>query len=179
MAPADMNQRCPRGGFSLLQMVFTIVVLGVLAKFAIPKMMPTATMTVQPQAQGVRDVIRRAQSLAMTRGKPMRVTVSASSVSVACATVSCSTDASFTATQGVSVGSSLATIDFNTLGQPVGSSSRSASSPSGTSISAPATFTVSYNNSTLGYCSKYVVTVAPNTGQVSQPQPQPASAPCP
>ena len=159
-------------------MVFTIVVIGILAKFAIPKLLPAATMTLQPQAQSMRDVIRRAQSLAMTRGQPMRVTVSAaaSSVSVACATVSCTTDASFIATQGVRVGSGSATIDFNTLGQPVGSSSRSASNPSGTSISAPATFTVSYNNSGLSYCSKYVVTVAPNTGQVSQPA---ASTPCP
>jgi type II secretory pathway pseudopilin PulG len=167
-----MNQQRPHGGFSLLQMVFTIVVLGVLAKFAIPKMLPAATMTVQPQAQGMRDVIRRAQSLAMTRGQRMRVTVSASSVSVGCAsgTPPCSTDASFVAAQGVSVGSSLAAIDFNTLGQPV-----AVSSPSSAPLAASAAFTVSFNNPAISACSKYVVTVAPNTGQVSQP----ASAPCP
>jgi Tfp pilus assembly protein FimT len=172
MAPADMNQRCPHGGFSLLQMVFTIVVLGVLAKFAIPKMMPTATMTVQPQAQGVRDVIRRAQSLAMTRGRRMRVAASGSNVSVSCAPpASCTTDASFTATQGVSVGSSLAAIEFNTLGQPV-----AVGSSSSTPLAASAAFTVSYTPPGLSVCSsKYVVTVQPNTGQVSQP----ASAPCP
>ena len=154
-------------------MVFTIVVLGVLAKFSIPKLLPTATMTVQPQAQGMRDVIRRAQSLAMTRGQPMRVTVSASasSVSVACATVSCTTDASFIATQGVKVGPDLATIDFNTLGQPVATSS-----PSSAPLAASTAFTVSFNNPAISACSKYVVTVAPNTGQVSQPA---ASTPCP
>jgi len=167
MAPAEMNQRRPPCGFSLLQMVFTIVVLGVLAKFAIPKMMPAATMTVQPQAQGVRDVIRRAQSLAMARGQRMRLTVStaASSVSVSCAPpASCSTDASFVATQGVGVVSSLAAIEFNTLGQPV-----AVGSPSSTPLAASTTFTVSYNNPAIPACSKYVVTLAPNTGQVSQP----------
>ena len=170
-----MNQRRSQGGFSLLQMVFTIVLIGVLAKFAIPKLLPTATMTLQPQAQGMRDVIRRAQSLAMTRGQRMRVTVSAaaSSVSVACAdgTPPCSTDASFIATQGVRVGGSSAAIDFNTLGQPV-----AIGSPSSTPLSTSATFTVSYNNPAVSGCSKYVVTVAPNTGQVSQPA---VSTPCP
>lgn len=154
-------------------MVFTIVVLGILAKYAIPKLLPTATMTLQPQAQGMRDVIRRAQSLAMTRGQRMRVTVSASSVSVGCAsgTPPCSTDASFLAAQGVSVGSSVPAIDFNTLGQPVATSS-----PSSAPVAASATFTVSYNNPAIPACSKYVVTLAPNTGQVSQPA---ASTPCP
>lgn len=152
-------------------MVFTIVVLGILAKYAIPKLLPTATMTLQPQAQGMRDVIRRAQSLAMTRGQRMRATVSTSGVSVSCAPpASCSTDASFVATQGVSVGGSLAAIEFNTLGQPV-----AVGSPSGTPLAASTTFTVTYNNPAIPACSKYVVTLAPNTGQVSQP----ASTPCP
>jgi type II secretory pathway pseudopilin PulG len=172
-----MNQRRRHGGFSLLQMVFTIVVLGVLAKFAIPKLLPAATMTLQPQAQGMRDVIRRAQSLAMTRGQRMRVTVSAaaSSVSVACAsgTPPCSTDASFIATQGVRVGSSSPAIDFNTLGQPV-----AIGSPSAAPLAASAAFWVTYNNPAVSGCRKYVVTVMPNTGQVSQPQAA-ASTACP
>ena len=63
--------RTPRAaaGFTLLDVVFTVVILGALAKFAMMKLVTPATMTLPAQAQSVADLIRRAQSLAVVRGQ--------------------------------------------------------------------------------------------------------------
>src|SRR5262245_49538171 len=109
-------------GFTLLEAIFTIVLLGVFTQFAMMKLVSPATVTLPIQAQCFADLIRRAQSLAVVRGQRMGVSVSAVNVrvTIACATgtMPCNTDTNYTASQGVAVavcGGSAATIYFNTL----------------------------------------------------------------
>jgi len=144
-------------GFTLLEIVFTVVLLGILAKFAMMKLVTPATMTLPAQAQSLADLIRRAQSLAMVRGQRMSVSVVTSgangSMAVACvASAPCNTDSSLTVGQGAVVGSA-STIYFNSLGQPVDST--------GAALASDTSFTLSYSSAT------YTVTVAALTGRVS------------
>jgi len=147
-------------GFTLLEMVFTVVVLGALVKFAMMNLVTPATMTLPTQAQSLADLIRRAQSLAVVRGQRMSVSVATSGangrVDIACASAPCNTDTSLTLSQGAVLGSA-GTIYFNSLGQPVDNA--------GVALTADASFTLSYqtgdNNAT------YTVTVAALTGRVS------------
>src|SRR5205809_5639122 len=149
-------------GFTLLDLVFTIVILGALARYAMMKLVTPATMTLPTQAQSLADLIRRAQSLAVVRGQRMSVSVATSGangrVDIACAsgTTPCNTDTSLTVSQGAVVGSA-STIYFNSLGQPVNSA--------GAALTSDASFTLSYqtgsNNAT------YTVTVSALTGRVS------------
>jgi len=160
-----MHQTLPprRGlrGFTLLEVIFIIVLLGVFAQFAMMKLLTPATMTLPAQAQSVADLIRRAQSLAVVRGQRMSVSVTTAGangrVAVACiASAPCNTDASVTASQGVVVGGA-STVYFNSLGQPVNSA--------GTPLAQDATFTLSYQTGSIN--STYTVTIAALTGRVS------------
>jgi len=148
-------------GFTLLEMVFTVVILGVLAKVAMMKLVTPATMTLPTQAQSVADLIRRAQSLAVVRGERTRVSVTSPGtngrVAVACpASTPCNTDTDITVSQGAAVGGA-SSIYFNSLGQPVSSA--------GTALTAATIFTLSYT--TGGSPATYTVTVAALTGRVS------------
>jgi len=144
-------------GFTLLEVVFTVVMLGVLAKFAMMKLVTPATMTLPAQAQALADLIRRAQSLAVVRGQRMSVSVATAGangrLAIACvASAPCNTDSSLTVGQGAVVGSA-STIYFNSLGQPVNNT--------GAALASDTSFTLSYNSAT------YTVTVAALTGRVS------------
>lgn len=142
-------------GFTLLELVFTVVILGALTKFAMMKLVTPATMTLQVQAQSLADLIRRGQSLAVVRGQRISVTPSVANgrVNVACAAAPCNTDTSFTVSQGVTLGSASTTIYFNSLGQPVDST--------GAALTSDASFPLSYGAATC------TVTVATLTGRVS------------
>jgi MSHA pilin protein MshC len=148
-------------GFTLLELLCTVVILGILAKVAMMKLITPATMTLPTQAQSLADVIRRAQSLAVVRGQRMSVIVAASGVSghvdVACAaSAPCNTDTSFAVSQGA-VLASASTIYFNSLGQPVNSA--------GAALTSDTSFTLSYQ--TGENTATYTVTVAAITGRVS------------
>lgn len=144
-------------GLTLLEVIFVIVVLGVLTKVAMMKLVTPATMTLHAQAQSVADVVRRAQSLAVVRGQRHSVAVATAgtnrSIAAACpASGGCSTDTSFSVSQDVAI-APVSTLYFNSLGQPVNSG--------GTTLTTNSTFTVSYQGSSFN------VTVAPLTGRVS------------
>jgi prepilin-type N-terminal cleavage/methylation domain-containing protein len=148
-------------GFTLVEMIFTIVLLGVFAQFAMMKLLTPATMTLPAQAQSLADVIRRAQSLAVVRGERTRASVTTPGangrVDVACpASAPCNTDTSITVSQGV-VLAGASSVYFNSLGQPVNSA--------GTALTADTVFTLSYT--TGGSPTTYTVTVAALTGRVS------------
>src|SRR2546427_13165743 len=89
-------------GFTLLELVFTVVILGVLAKVAMMKLVTPATMTLPVQAQSVADLIRRAQSMAVARGQRMSVSVATSGANgrvasaSATGTTPCKTDTNLT-----------------------------------------------------------------------------------
>ena len=115
-------------GFTLLELVFIVVVLGALVKFAMMKLVTPATMTLPTQAQSVADLIRRGQSLAVVRGQRMAVRVSLAAsgasghVDVACAaSAPCNTDTSLSVSHGAVLGSAGTLLYFNSLGQPVDS----------------------------------------------------------
>lgn len=149
-------------GFTLLEMVLAIVFLGILARFAMMKLVTPATVTLPAQAQSVADTIRRAQSLAVVRGQRMSVSVAASGpngrVAIACAsgTMPCNTDTSVSVSQGVVVGNA-GPMYFNSLGQPVNSA--------GTPLNTDTNFTLSYQ--TGANTTTWTVRVAPLTGRVS------------
>jgi len=148
-------------GFTLVEMIFTIVLLGVFAQFAMMKLLTPATMTLPAQAQSLADVIRRAQSLAVVRGERTRVSVTTPGangrVDVACAASSpCITDTGITMSQGAAVGGA-SSVYFNSLGQPVNSA--------GIALTTDTVFTLSYT--TGGSPATHTVTVAALTGRVS------------
>jgi prepilin-type N-terminal cleavage/methylation domain-containing protein len=149
-------------GFTLLELVFTVVILGALAKFAMMKLLTPATMTLPVQAQSVVDLIRRAQSLAVVRGQRMRVSVTDTSgtVAIACASAPCTTDTSLTVSQGAVLAGSANPIYFNSLGQPMISGVNGSNDP----LTTDATFTLSYQTGCIN--AKYIVTVAKLTGSV-------------
>ena len=158
---ATGRSRRRSAGVTLLEVIFTVVVLAILVKFAMMKLVTPGTLTLPTQVQSVADLIRRAQSLAVVRGQRMSVSVTTAgangSVAAACvASAPCNTDASVTVSQGVVVGS-LGTLYFNSLGQPVNSA--------GTALSSDTSFTLSYQTGSTN--TTYTVTVAALTGRVS------------
>lgn len=160
-------------GFTLLELVFVVVMLGALAKFAMTKLVTPATMTLSYQAQSLADITRRAQSLAVVRGQRMKVSVTPTTaaapgvpaviggVAVDCAAAPCSTGASnLTVSQGAQVRipvGGASTIYFNSLGQPVNNA--------GAALTSDASFTLSYT--TGANTATHTVTVAALTGRVS------------
>lgn len=148
-------------GVTLLEVLFAVVVLGVLTRFAMMKLATPATMTLPAQAQSLADVIRRAQSLAVVRGERTRVSVTApgvnGAVAVACpASTACITDTSLSVSQGAVLGNTAA-LYFNSLGQPVNGA--------GAPLTTDTTYTLSYQTGSV--TATYTVTVAALTGRVS------------
>jgi len=151
-------------GFTLPEMVFTMVILAILAKFAMMKLVTPGTMTVHAQAHAAADLVRRAQSLAVVRGQRMGVSVTTSgangrlAIDCTTGTTPCNTDSSLTLTQGVSLGGA-SSVYFNTLGQPVSSA--------GVPLTANSSFTVGYTAGASAPVNTYTITVAAQTGRVS------------
>jgi prepilin-type N-terminal cleavage/methylation domain-containing protein len=152
----------PQAGFTLLESVFTVVLLAVLGVYAMMKLVTPGTMTLPAQAQVLADLVRRAQSLAMVRGQRMGVSVVVPQggekyVAIACASgaTPCNTDEALSFSQGVVVGGS--TLYFNTLGQPINNA--------GTPLATDVSFTLSHTSG--GVTATHTVTVAVLTGRVS------------
>jgi prepilin-type N-terminal cleavage/methylation domain-containing protein len=147
-------------GLTLIEVMVAAAIAAALAVFGLMKLSTPGTMTVQSQAQVTADLMRRAQQLAMLRGQRMSVSANSSTgtLSIACATgtTPCSTDSSFTTSQGVSVGSAN-TIYFNTLGQPVNST--------GSPLTSDNSYTLSFASG--GNTQTFTITVAALTGHVS------------
>ena len=149
-------------GLALLDAIYAIVLLGILASVAMTKLVSPASLTLHAQAQAMTEAVRNAQSLAMLRGQRMRVSVTSvganGTLGISCTTGStpCSTDTSFSASQDVVVGNASA-VYFNSLGQPVNSA--------GTPTNTDASFTLSYTSA--GATKTFTVTVAALSGRVS------------
>lgn len=122
------------------------------------KVSTPAHLTIQAQANGAADIVRRAQSQAMAQGQRLKVTASATKVCVDPynAIVPCSGVDVFTAGQGVTVGTS-ATLHFNSLGQPVDSV--------GTLLATDSAFNLTHTSG--GQTSTFTITVAALSGRVS------------
>jgi MSHA pilin protein MshC len=120
-------------GFTLIEMIIVMSVVGILSAYAIMKNSSPATYTLLSQAQTMASDIRHVQSLATTWGKSLRITAVAGTngtYSVSCVTsgaspcntnpvINPSTGAAFVvALQKDTVLSGPATLDINSLGQP-------------------------------------------------------------
>lgn len=147
-------------GFTLIELVIVVVLLGILSAYAISYSTSPAELTLTSQAQKMASDIKHVQTLAHTSGKAVRLTITpgANGVYAAYNALSCSTGCTeqvFSAQleKDVVLGGT-ASIDFNTLGQPL---------PTG-ATSPVATFTLT---AAAGSSSILYVDVSAETGFVT------------
>ncbi len=154
----------PNLGVTLLEVIVTIVLLAIMGRFAMAKISTPSSLTIQAQAHVLADTMRRAQSLAVVQQKRQSVRVSTAGingvVTVACVvSPPCATDTTFAAKQNTVVGVNASTLYFNSLGQPVNSST-------GTTVLGTS-FNITLADAAGGTSPTFTVTVAAVTGRVS------------
>lgn len=109
-------------GFTLVELVIVIVVLGILAAVGIMNLPSPAELSLPSQAEKLASDIRYAQTLAHTTGTRIRLTVNdTKNYTVDCVPTSCP-QSSFSGQleKGVALTTFPAAIEFDTLGQPSG-----------------------------------------------------------
>ena len=158
------------GGFTLIELVVVIAILGSLSAYAVPKLLSPAQATLPSQARTLASDLRHAQALAITWGQGLVVSASASHYSVACRTATvtppCNASPVIDPATGTAFSVSLqnsasfgspttASLTFDSLGRPVDNS--------GTPLAADpaASYTLSAGSSTQ------TVTVTRLSGKVS------------
>ena len=115
-------------GFTLVELVIVIVVLGVMSAYATMKRSSPAEITLPSQAQKMASDIRHTQTLAYTWGKRMRLSVATPGANgtyrVICfaGTPACTTSNDFSVTLEKGIVLAGSTLYFNSLGQPSDSS---------------------------------------------------------
>ncbi len=148
-------------GFTLIELIIVLVVLGIISVYAVMKSEPSATLTLPSQARDMASDILHAQTLASTQGVSLRLAIcsgangtytvsNTSSAATACnqsAVTDPATGSPFSVSlkQGVVLGGSPTTLDISSLGQP----------------SVAASYTLTSNGATE------TVAVAALTGQVT------------
>jgi len=132
---AHNNFRWPQSGFTLVELVVIIVVLGIMSVYATMKSVSPAVFTLPSQAEKLASDIRHMQTLATTWGRSLRLSATAGAngvYSVKCVVSGASpcntypnpvidpaTGTSFSvAVQKDVVLAGPITLDFNSLGQP-------------------------------------------------------------
>ena len=146
-------------GFTLIELVIVMVFLGIISAFVVSAAMPRAGQsTVGYQAQQLASDLRHTQMLAMTWGKDLNFTTTATSYSVSCASSSTGPCAppppvvdpghsgSFTVALDNVTLSPATTLTFDIVGKPL----------------SPASFTLAADGVTMA-----TVTVAAGTGFVT------------
>lgn len=149
--------RAATSGFTLIELVTVIAVLGVGSAVFMMKGPTPALMTLPSQAQTLASDIRHVQTLATTLGRRLELTFTASGYSMSCVDVASPCPAfSVVLQKGVTLSSHVpAALDFNSLGQPL------TSGVAGTATSA--SYTLQSGGTTK------VVTVTQHTGFVANP----------
>ena len=112
-------------GFSLVELIIVIAVLGVISAYAVMSGVSPAEVTLPSQAQTLASNIRQAQTLAFTSGSRMRITAPSvatanANYTVTCVTTGCNTSNNFSATlnKNVTLAGPASNLEFSTLGQP-------------------------------------------------------------
>ncbi len=154
-------------GFTIMELVMVISILGILAAFAMPRFQASGANTVGYQADQLMSDIRYTQSLAMAWGENLRLDVSSGSYQITCVnssgTAACATagdvitDPLTNQAFSVTLDSGITLVgtdtDFDKLGRP---------NSTGSLLSGVRTFTLS------GGGNSRVVSTAPITGFVSK-----------
>jgi len=115
-------------GFTLVELIMVIVLLGILAAYAIMSGGPSpGEMTLPSQSKRLASDIRYTQTLATTSGNPMRLTITAGangSYAATCIPTGCTTTGfNRSLEQGVVLDGAPTQLDFNTRGEPTQSAS--------------------------------------------------------
>ncbi|HEX3096704.1 MAG TPA: GspH/FimT family pseudopilin [Usitatibacter sp.] len=162
MRPARPQGRRGRGGFSLLELVAVLSIVGLLAVFVLPRLTNAPGVTISAVASQVAGSVRYAQSLAMSRGQRYRVAFTATSYQVTDGTGAPIVQPMASGTGPVSVAPATLSgfnppltagyIAFDTLGTPYVSPTLP--------LAAAATILITSGTDTAS------VTVAPETGRV-------------
>jgi MSHA pilin protein MshC len=148
-------------GFTLIELVMVITVVGVIAAYAMVNNMSAGAYTLRSQAETLAANMRHAQVMATTRGRSLRISLTAGTngaYSVSCVTASASSPCDSSPVLDPATGQSFsvvvqksvaiagpATLDFDSFGKP----------------SAAATYTLTYGGST------FTVSVAALTGYIT------------
>lgn len=131
-------------GFSLIELVMVIVLVSVLAVYAVAKWPSDGELKLPTQASLLANHIRHIQALAMHWGQPLRLTVSSGGYSVSCVSASASapcnnspvidpvTHQAFNISLESGVSLTGANTDFDTLGRPVSGGTMITSTPART-----------------------------------------------
>lgn len=81
-----MTNRLPQRGFTVVELVTVIVLVGILSAYVVIKKASQADVTLPSQAQLLAADLRHAQALASTWGKTLMVTMSSTGYNVSCKT---------------------------------------------------------------------------------------------
>lgn len=146
------------GGFTLMELVATLVLMGILAFSVVPRFLDKGSIDVSATAEQLAGDIRYTQSLAMTSGQRNRINLAAASYQI---TTSAGAPVAHPATGStaaislgdVSLGGYSGYIAFDGKGVPY-------TDVSGTLLGTPATITLSSGGNTRQ------VVVSPQTGRV-------------
>lgn len=146
-------------GFTVMELLIVVVVLGVLAAYAVSKSVTSGELTLRSQAQKLASDLRRAQFLASSWGQRLRVTATASSYSVSCTSAvvaPCPAATSMAITDPATASSfvvalqkgvvfvnpTTTTLDINSMGQALSGASYTLSAANGSSTASTVSLTV-------------------------------------
>jgi MSHA pilin protein MshC len=159
-----MHRDC--AGFTLVELVFVIILSGILAAYAVTQWPGDNELILPAQANSLVSDLRHSQALAMQWSQPLRFSVTTGSYTVSCVTASANapcdsspvidpaTGSAFSVTlpNGISLGTDAST-DFDSLGRPVSGSTLLSNNPA-------RSYTLSAGTSSVA------ITVQPITGFV-------------
>jgi MSHA pilin protein MshC len=152
------------GGFTLMELVATLVLMGILAFSVVPRFLDKGSIDVSAMAEQLAGDIRYTQSLAMTSGQRNRINLAAASYQI---TTSAGAPVAHPAT-GSTVAISLGNVSLSGYNPPLTNGYIAFdgkgipyTNVSGTALGAPATITLNAAGSTRQ------IVVSPQTGRVA------------
>ena len=125
----EPSSKQSRSGFSALELIVVVTIVGIISAVVMMKGTSPATLTLPSQAQTLASDIRHTQTLAYTSGRRMRITFSSAGYSVSCVDAD-PCPAAFTGVleNGVTLSSfGITPLDFDSLGRPFNGSGSSTS----------------------------------------------------
>ena len=149
--PVALCKQRRQTGFTFIELLIVMLVLGILGAYAMMKARSSAELTLPSQAQKMASDIRRVQSLAIGWGQRLRITAGASGYRVSCTSsvvAPCPTDTSLAVTDPATANSfvvalqkgvvfvdpTTTTLDINSIGQPLAGASYTLSAGSTATI---------------------------------------------